>query len=345
MALISDKKSFIKGLGILVDVDMGMLNLVFPQSQTMKTELIEYDTAMVEGVSPTYNSFANTAHVVKKDGKDVVTIAPINFNDSISKETIDADMAKFGQNEYGDGTIDTQMESLLNGIGKLKLNAMVGTKRVAYEVLVDSKIKDGYEGKNGVEDIVFPRPLANIEVLPGASMWNSGAPEPAPKTMARAVSNMKVKPRFAIMNETTYAYFINNGIRTADNSSTGTKKNYIANEQVDPNSDFVRMGRVIDGSLIIDVYVERGTRKLSAGGYVPYMPDWKIAYAGGVSGKIIYGGIPVAKKGVGVTRISAKEDVQEIITENPPQHILTYRTAPTPVIPNGEGFYTQTVGA
>ena len=38
-------------------------------------------------------------------------------------------------------------------------------------------------------------------------------------------------------------------------------------------------------------------------------------------------------------------DVQEIVTQNPPQHLLQYRTAPLPTLKQGEAYFSQKVEA
>jgi len=76
MAIINDKKEFVKAVGVIVEADLGVENLLFPTMRLQTKELIEYDVATVEAESPAYNSFRNTANVVSKDGKDRVVVAP-----------------------------------------------------------------------------------------------------------------------------------------------------------------------------------------------------------------------------------------------------------------------------
>ena len=196
MALINDKKEFIQAVSHIVETDMGVKEDLFPMMKLNTKEEIEYDAAVVEGVSPEYRSFAETARVITKDGKDRVVLKPVNFNDAISKETIDADAEQFGQNEYGDGDIDSVTESALIGIGKHHLNAKVGIKKIIYEALTTHKIANGYIGANGKEDIVFPVPAANKEVFDGTTKkyWSDTANATPVTDIDRAVKAMKIKP-------------------------------------------------------------------------------------------------------------------------------------------------------
>lgn len=344
MAIINDKKEFVRAVGVIVEADLGVETLLFPTMRLQTKELIEYDVATVEAESPEYNSFRNTAKVVSKDGKDRVVVAPVNFNESISKETIDADAELFGQNEYGDGEIDATMQSALTGVGKLRLRSLVGKKRVIYEALTTHKIVGGYMGKDGVEDIVFNVPAANTEVFDGVTLkyWSDATATPL-DDIKRAYDAMKIKPTAVVMNNDTYSNFYSNSqVLTTDNSSNGTKKNYTENDMVDPNAKFFRAGRISYKGMHIDVYVESEQRKTTSG-YTPFMPNGYVVYASPI-GEMNYGGIPVAENG-GVRRIAAEFDVEELITSNPPQHAIIFRTAPLPTLKNGEAYFTQKVEA
>ena len=343
MAVVNDKKTFIKSARLIIKTDMGMLNDLFPNMQLHTTEEIVYDSAKVEGVAPSYRSFSETANVISKDGKDRVSLKTVNFNDGISKETIDADAEQFGQNEYGDGEIDPEMQSALTGVGKLMLNADVGKKKIAYEALTTHQIEGGYIGKDGKEDIVFNVPSANKEVFDGTTKlyWSNANATPV-TDIERAYAAMKIKPSRIVMNDTMFGYFMNSDeVRTADNSSDGTKRNFIQNENVAPEAKYYEAGKLIMGTgKTVSIRVEEEQRYTGAG-YTPFLPDGYIIYASPI-GRIHYGGIPVAESG-GVRRIAAMEDVQELITQNPPQHLVQYRTAPLPALEQGEAYYVQVV--
>ncbi len=348
MALIKNKKSFIGAVATIVGADMGIQDLVFPKARPRNTKLIEFDYATVEGASADYHSFAETARVVEKDGKSTITLAPINFNESISKDEIDANAIKFGENEYGDGAIDAVTESALNGVGKLALRAMIGTKRAMYEALTTHKITGGYKGSNGVEDIVFNTPAGNLQVLTNTGSeiyWNTIATAKPLDNLYSAYEAMIIKPSFVVMNSTDYGYFYDNAqILTADNSSTGTKKNYTLNESRDAEADFFKAGTVQHKDMMLDVYVERGTYKSSAGADVKFLLNSFVVLGSRGQASTEFGGIPVAKNG-GVSNISAEIDVEELITSNPPVHELVHRTAPLPLIKNGNAFYSMKVTA
>ena len=49
----------------------------------------------------------------------------------------------FGQNEYSEGMIDAEMESALNGVGKIRLNHVATTKAIIYEALTTHQIAGG----------------------------------------------------------------------------------------------------------------------------------------------------------------------------------------------------------
>lgn len=345
MAIIADKVEFIQSVATIVDADTTMGDMFFPVNRFHTTELIQYDTATVEGVAPEYTSFSETARVIKKDGKDTVTVAPVNFNDAISKETIDADATQFGQNVYGTGTIDPVVQAALTGIGKHHLNAMVGRKKLQYEVLTTGKIAGGYIGKNGPEDIVFPIPSANIEVFDGTTLkyWSNSASTPL-DDMYRMWAKMKVRPTAIIMNDVTYSnLYANAQVLTMDNATTGKKRNFVINENVAEGAYFFKAGTVMYKGMVLAVYVENQMRKLANGSYTPFCPTGYISYLS-ANGEMHFGGIPMAGQD-GVTRISAEFDVTEIIEQNPPQHLLQYRSAPLPVLKNGEAYGIQHVEA
>jgi len=345
MALVKNKKEFITAVSLIVVADLGIIKDLFPSLRLNKTEEIEYDSAVVEGVAPEYISFSETAGVVTKDGKNRVSLKTVNFNNAISKETIDADAEQFGQNEYGDGTVDAVTESALTGVGKLHLNALVGTKKIVYEALTTFKIAGGYIGKNGKEDIVFAVPAANKEVFDGAAKkyWSDSDSTPV-DDIDRAVKAMKVKPSRAIMNDTTFANFLKNDqVRTADNSSNGTKRNFVQNENIDVEAKYYEAGKLFLPSgktIAIKVEIEQ---RYTGSGYEPFLSDGYVIYASPL-GEMAYGGIPVPVQG-GVRRVAAQFDVEEIITRNPPQHLVQYRTAPLPVLKQGEAYYVQKVEA
>ncbi len=346
MAIIQNTKSFISAVSTLVGIDMGCQELIFPKARPRKTKLIEYDYATVEGASAAYNSFASTADVVEKDGKSTIVLAPLNFNESISKDEIHADAAKFGQNEYGDGNVDAVTESALNGVARLLLRSMIGTKKAMYEALTTHVITGGYLGRNGREDIIFNVPADNKQVLlntGGELFWDNASSLPLDNLYA-AYENMIIKPTVVIMETALYGLFYDNAqIRTVDNSSTGKKRNYSLNEGRDIDSDFFRAGTIYHKDMMLDVYVERGTFKDDAGADQRFLNDDYAILTSKASGTTEFGGIPVARKGVGVINISAETDVAEIISENPPQHELVHRTAPLPLMKNGNAFYSLKV--
>jgi len=348
MALIEDKKDLVQAVQTVVQVDATVMNLLFPMEYFHTTETIEYSASTVEGVAPSYNSFKNKANVQTKDGFDDVTLHPVNYNDSISKSTIDANARKFGENVYGAtaGIVTAEQRAVLDGVAKLELATQVGKKAIMYEALATHKIANGYIGMSGAEDIVFAVPAANKEVLAntGSNLyWDNASAKPL-TNMLRIYRSMKVKPRVAIMNDTEYGYFYGNAqVLTMDNSTTGEKKNYFVNDAADSSSEAFRAGRINYQGMILDVWVEPQSRKLVGGSYTPFMPDKYVVFAS-TNGEMHYGGIPVAQNGT-VENITAPFDVQEIIEANPPVHQIVYRAAPLPVLKNGEEYYSLKIRA
>lgn len=345
MAIINQKKDFVQSVGVIVAVDLGVESKVFPGAPVYSTsETIEYDTATVTGTAPSYSSFAKTANVISKGGKDRVTLNPVQFNDSISKTVIDANAEKFGQNEYGDGQIDAVTESALNGVGSLRLNHMIGKKKIIYEALTTHQIAGGYIGENGAEDIVFAVPAANKVVFDGVTAgqlyWSNANATPV-TNLITAYKAMKVKPTMAIMNDVDYAKFYESSeVRTADNNTSGTKRNFVLNENVDPEMDFFYAGKLMEKGITLEIWVEKGT---IGNGATQYLTTGYIVLCS-PRGEMHYGGIPVSETG-GIRMMSAEWDVDEVITTNPPQHNLVVRTAPLPVLKNGEAFYSMKVEA
>jgi len=150
----------------------------------------------------------------------------------------------------------------------------------------------------------------------------------------------------AIMSSDTYGDFYSNGqILTADDTANGRKKNYTENEGVDPESKFFRAGRLRYKEMAIDIYVESDTYKVGATDTL-YLPDAYVVLTSRGAGSTEYAGIPVAEKGAeGVYNIAAKVDVREIITLDPPQHKVVHRSAPLPLIKDGNSFYSMKVKA
>lgn len=348
MALIQDKKELVQAVQTVVQVDATVMNLLFPMEYFHTTETIEYDASTVEGVAPSYNSFKNKANVVSKDGFDTVTLNPVSYNESISKSAINANARKFGENAYGAtaGMVTAEQRALLDGVAKLEMRTQVGKKAVMYEALTTHKIANGYIGMNGAEDIVFAVPTANKEVLAntGANLyWDNVSATPLDNIL-RIYRTMKVKPQVIIMNDTEYGYFYGNAqVLTADDMTSGIKKNYYVNEAADSSNTAFRAGRINYKGMILDLWVEPQQRKLAGGSYTPYMPDKYVVFAS-TNGEMHYGGIPVAQNGT-VENITAPFDIQEVIEVNPPVHEIVYRSAPLTVLKNGEEYYSLKVRA
>jgi len=345
MALIPDQKEFISSVGIIVAADMGVRDLAFPMTTLHTGKEITYDMAVVKATTVDYNSFAKTSNTMVKDGKSIVTIAPVNLNNSISKDEIDANATKFGQDEYGNGTIDPVMESALKGVGKIRLSHLATTKKIIYEALTTHKIVGGYENSNGKQDIVFAVPAANKVVLDntaGHKYWSDTTNATPMDNIAAANDAMVVKPSFIIMNSTTVGRFLANAQVVKTALSTTAVQNYFPNMEVDPSARFYRIGRLMDGErgLILDLYVERESKSDNT----PYMPT-EYVVLGSPIGEMNFGGIPISEAG-GVRNIVTEWDARELVTnQDPPEHKILVRTAPLPTLKNGEGYYSLRVEA
>lgn len=340
MALIPNKKEFVQSVGIIIEVDTTVQDMLFPAVKLHKTQEITYDMAVVEGETVAFNSFANTSKTIVKDGKNVVTIAPVNLNNSISKDEIDANALKFGQSEYGDENIDPEMESALNGVGKIRLNHMATGKAIMYEALTTHQIAGGYTNADGTQDIVFAVPAANKAVFDGSSAkqfyWSDVANALPVTNIVEAYDAMKVKPSAVVMNSSAYSYFMQNAEVVATAAHATKPQNFFINADVNPASEAFRAGRIVHNGVIIDVYVEKQTKKDGN----PFLANGYVVLASPI-GEMNYGGIPVGEVGTGVRNIMAEWDADEVVTLDPPQHKLVVRTAPLPTLKNGEGYYSM----
>ena len=349
MALIPKRKTFISAVVSMAVLDMSAQAAIFPDATPRTTSLIEFDHVTIENTSAAYHSFAETSQTVEKDGFSTTIYGALNFNESISKETIEANARKFGQTEYGEGQVSPEVQAALSGVAKLQKRAMVGTKKAMYEAMTLHKITGGYKGDSGFEDIVFAVPTANKKILTdaaGEKYWGDTTNATPLDNLYTAYKTMKNKPSMVIMSSDTYGDFYSNGqILTADDTATGRKRNYTENENVDPEAKFFRAGRLRYKEMAIDVYVESDTYKVGATETL-YMPDEYVVLTSRGAGSTEYAGIPVAESGAdGVRNIAAKVDVGEVIRIDPPQHKVVHRTAPLPLIKDGNSFFSLKVKA
>lgn len=347
MALIPNRKTFISAVVSMAVIDTSAQAMIFPDGLPRTTTLIEFDHVSIENTSAEYHSFAETSKTVEKDGFSTTVYGALNFNESISKEKIDADARMFGQTEYGEGTVSPEVQSALTGVAKLQKRAMVGTKKAMYEALTLHKITNGYKGSDGFEDIVFAVPTANKQILTNSGdevYWSDTTNAKPLDNLYAAYKTMKNKPSMAIMSSDTYGDFYSNGqILTADDTANGRKKNFTENENVDPEAKFFRAGRLRYKEMAIDIYVESDSYMVGATETL-YLPDAYVVLTSRAAGSTEYAGIPVAENG-GVRNIAAKVDVQEVIRLDPPQHKVVHRTAPLPLIKDGNSFYSMKVKA
>lgn len=339
--IILNKVAFDKALMNIVDVDMGIQTLLFPKQPAKAGKFIKYDTVNVEGIAPEYNDFKNTPIVVQNDGFDRVTVAPINYNLAKHKEDIDLEVAEFGVTPEDKDYATVRERIALNGVGRLKLNVAVGTKAMIYEAMTTGKIANGYQGKEGREDIIFNIPVGNKFENDGTTYkyWDDADSKPL-DDIKRVYDAMLIKPEMVIMGDAEYSLFYDNSqVMDATNHSTGTKRNFIASED-ENKKKFRMMGTITYKGMTIDVYVEKQTRLLSdKTTRVPYMPEKMVCFASQGGSTTEFGGIPTVSKAKGVFRVAREELVGEFIETKPPvSHDIVYQTAPLTLIKNGEMF-------
>ena len=160
--------------------------------------------------------------------------------------------------------------------------------------------------------------------------------------LLRAVNTMIVKPTYVIMGDVAYSNFVNNAQVITDANSSDKAKNFTINETVDIEADFFRAGRVFFEGITLDVFVERGRDYDLAGSATPSLSGDYVIYANKATCSLAFAGIPVATSG-GVKNIAAEVDIDELITSNPPAHLLVLRTAPLSIIRNGNAIFTQII--
>lgn len=347
MAIIQSKVAFTKALQNIVKVDMGIQSLLFPKQPAKAGKFIKFDVSNVEGVAPEYNDFKNSPIVVQNEGFDTVTVAPVNYSLAKHKEDIDLETREFGITPEDKDWASARERIALNGVGRLKLNVQVGIKAMIYEAITTGKIKNAYQGKEGIEDIVFNIPTSNIFVNDGTTYkyWDDVDSTPL-DDIKRVYDAMTIKPEMVIMGDKEYSLFYDNKqVMDATNSSTGTKRNFIVNEDKSKKK-FKNMGTIMYKGMTIDVYVEKQTRLLPDKTRVPFMAEKKVSFASSGSSTTEFGGIPTVEKGKGVFRVAREELVGEFIKKEPPvSHKIVYQTAPLPLIKNGEAFAVLTTRA
>jgi len=341
--IILNKVAFEKAVANIVDVDMGIQDLLFPKQPPKATKFIKYDTVNVEGIAPEYNDFKNTPVVVQNDGFDRITVAPVNYSLAKHKEDIDLEVAEFGVTPEDANYATERERQALNGVGRLKLNVQVGIKAMIYEAMTTGKIAKAYQGKEGREDIVFNIPIGNKFENDGTTYkyWDDNDSTPL-DDIKRVYDAMLIKPEMVIMGSSEYSLFYDNKqVMDATNSSTGTKRNFIVSES-NSKKKFKMMGTIHYKGMTIDVYVESQTRLLSdKTTRVPYMPEKMVVFASQGGSTTEFGGIPTVSKAKGVFRIAREELIGEFIETKPPvSHDIVYQTAPLTLIKNGEMFAT-----
>jgi len=336
------KTELIPAIATLRPVPMEIGGLFFGGTrQFFNGVKVEFDVATVNGQSAGYNSFSSQAKVVKKDGFDTITLDPLNINEATDITAENTKQKSFGFDKYGNsagGTDTAQLTSELEGFNLLRNRGLRAVKKAMYEAITTGKI---VYGQNGIVDIDFNMPAGNKEVLTGTSLWSNVDSDPVAK-LTSVYDSMLVTPEACVMSETAYnAFKAHAEVLTVDNITTGTKRNFIASENitVDAGTKLVKVGRLADRPL--DVYMELdsylvGTTK------TPYMTPNFVVFGSSSVGGQLFGGVPTL--GNGGISWEATEFLPLVITEeNPVSVTRVYKSAPLPVLLNTNGFYSLKV--
>jgi len=337
MALIGQTKIFEAAVTTMVDVDMGILDLFFPTVRKHTESVIEYDTATIVGAPLAYNSFMESSNTVEKDGSKIVTIAPVNFNNSITKDEIFRKQRLYGTTDYGDGKkVDPMVASALHGVAKIRMNQIATLKKMTYEALVTHEIADGYKDENGTQDIVFGVPAVNkVEKTGNAGdlYWDDADATPV-DDIEKYVLDMLVEATDIVMSSSLYKLFTRNKQVVTTQYNQDNPQNFFKNKDINTKAKFYRAGRLeTDGGVSIDIWVERQKYDVS-GTQTSYMSDKHIVL-GSPEGVMHYAGIPM--KGGNVT-VAQEFAVEEVVIIDPATNKIVVKSAPLPVLKNGNAF-------
>lgn len=340
MAVVN-RTSLIASVAIMRTIDNGARDLLFNSQLFFESEKVEFDITTLNGEIAGYNAFSQTAKVVKKDGYDTVSLAPLNINESINITAENTKVKAFGQSKYGGAVTDAAaraLETELNGFAKLKKRGDRAIKKAMYEAMLTGKI---VYGQNGIPEIDFNMPAANKEVETGADLWSETTSDPIAKIIA-VYDSMDVSPEAVILSETAKTAFLAHAkVTTTDNITTGKKRNLIVDETETPKgAKFIKIGRLVERP--VDVYVELDTYRDAAGDPVKYMTDGFVAFGSAGSGQMLYGGIPM---GVGQDIVWEATDMMLTVDtkENPVSKDRIFKSAPLPTLKNAVAFYSLKV--
>ena len=330
-------------------VDMGIQKLIFPKSKPQRlieNKYIQYDMRATKGRQRAFNSFHNTANITEGQGYSTVTLAPTNINISRSLTVVDERLKRFGESQY-DSRFGTPKQQVTAEVAEeLHQDAIITTKFAMYEALVFHKIKNGFEDENGFQDIVFAVPANNFEVLDNSSgneYWDN-TDAPILDHIKRAIK--ATKATIMILNEQSLGWFFANKniIKSGANTDGNFTENPRARDIDLDKTTFYKVGRLndIEKQINIDVYVEMGVGDNKDGDETPYMPDNYVVYGRKGAGSTEYGGVPIVGRD-GFKWLMKEFDIDTDIGKNPLRFDLIYRSAPLPVLKDGNRFYTQKI--
>ena len=335
------RTTLIPAVAVLRPVDMGAEELFFGQRTYFDTQEVEFDAATLDGTTASYNSFANTANVVKKDGFDTITLNPLNINESINITADNQRNRGVGATKYmPEGSGNQALRTELEGFGKLKARADRARKKAMYEAMLTGKIQ---YGQNGIAEIDFNMPAGNIEVETGTDLWTDAGSDPITKLIS-VYDGMDVTPEAVIMSQAALTAFNNHADVRYHSDSDGKPADVIKyTGDIKAGAKFIKVGRLVDRPL--DIYLEIDTYFKSDGTTrTDYLAAGFCVFGGSESGQMLFGGVPMLS-GDNITW-EATEFIPSVDTQNNPVKIdRIFRSSPLPTLKNSKGFYSLKVTA
>ena len=330
------KTTLIPAVAVLRPVDMGAEDLFFSKRRFFGTQEVEFDSVTIDGTTSGYNSFANSAKVVKKDGFDTIRLNPLNINEAINITAENSKNRGFNEPKYGGSMSggEQAIQNELEGFSKLKARADRTKKRAMYEALTTGKI---VYGQDGIAEIDFNMPVANKEVLTGTDLWSDTDSDPVAK-LVEIYDGMIDAPTDAILSQSAYQAFIGHSrVRfgaDANGKIANVNKNAVASAK---GSKFIFVGTLADRPL--DLWLEIDTYVDSAGARQKYLTDGFVVIGSSTQAEMLYGGIPTV---IGDNvEWQVAEFLPAVATEtNPAKVDRIYKTAPLPTLKNGGSFYS-----
>lgn len=176
------KKSVISAVASVFMVDMSIAKMICPAEYTHSATKIEYDAYEGSETIALKGNFAKQSNVVKKDGYDIITVNPIEVNESIFTGITDLTKKRIGTTEYGDvksgmseGEI-REIEQDMEEFGKLVKRSQRLIKKTIYDVATTGKVVVSGEGETSDEiNYGLTNITVNDNATAGQYQWNGTA--------------------------------------------------------------------------------------------------------------------------------------------------------------------------